>query len=102
MRNHWYCGNECHKNIFPLGVFEGLGGSEVMKQKCAPGVCFRGDMCIETEDGVECGPCPDGYTGDGFSCDDVDEVGCVCVCMLYSGAYVFTVCIYMVVIILKH
>uniref|UniRef100_A0A8C7DP03 Thrombospondin 4b n=1 Tax=Oncorhynchus kisutch TaxID=8019 RepID=A0A8C7DP03_ONCKI len=71
--NHWYCGSECHKNIFPLGVFEGLGGSEVMKQKCAPGVCFRGDMCIETEDGVECGPCPDGYTGDGFSCDDVDE-----------------------------
>ncbi|CAB1352169.1 unnamed protein product [Coregonus sp. 'balchen'] len=51
----------------------GLGGSEVMKPKCAPGVCFRGDMCIETEDGVECGPCPDGYTGDGFSCDDVDE-----------------------------
>uniref|UniRef100_A0A8C8MGV7 Thrombospondin 4a n=1 Tax=Oncorhynchus tshawytscha TaxID=74940 RepID=A0A8C8MGV7_ONCTS len=72
-KNHWYCGNECHKNIFPLGVFEGLGGSEVMKQKCAPGVCFRGDMCIETEEGVECGPCPDGYTGDGFSCDDVDE-----------------------------
>uniref|UniRef100_A0A4W5MXI8 Thrombospondin 4b n=1 Tax=Hucho hucho TaxID=62062 RepID=A0A4W5MXI8_9TELE len=68
----------------------GLGGSEVMKQKCAPGVCFRGDMCIETEDGVECGPCPDGYTGDGFSCDDVDEVGCVCVCMLCSGACVFT------------
>lgn len=32
-------------------------------------------MCIETRDGVECGPCPDGYTGDGFNCDDVDEVG---------------------------
>ena len=45
-----------------------------MKPKCAPGVCFRDDMCMETEDGVECGPCPDGYTGDGFSCDDVDEV----------------------------
>uniref|UniRef100_A0AAZ3PZD9 Thrombospondin 4b n=1 Tax=Oncorhynchus tshawytscha TaxID=74940 RepID=A0AAZ3PZD9_ONCTS len=41
--------------------------------KCAPGVCFRDDMCIETEEGVECGPCPDGYTGDGFSCDDVNE-----------------------------
>uniref|UniRef100_A0A8C7E084 Thrombospondin 4 n=1 Tax=Oncorhynchus kisutch TaxID=8019 RepID=A0A8C7E084_ONCKI len=63
----------CHKNIFPLGVFEGLGGSEVIEPKCAPGVCFRDDMCIETEEGVECGPCPDGYTGDGFSCDDVDE-----------------------------
>uniref|UniRef100_A0A8C8GIV7 Thrombospondin 4b n=1 Tax=Oncorhynchus tshawytscha TaxID=74940 RepID=A0A8C8GIV7_ONCTS len=63
----------CHKNIFPLGVFEGLGGSEVIEPKCAPGVCFRDDMCIETEEGVECGPCPDGYTGDGFSCDDVNE-----------------------------
>uniref|UniRef100_A0A8C7DN56 Thrombospondin 4 n=1 Tax=Oncorhynchus kisutch TaxID=8019 RepID=A0A8C7DN56_ONCKI len=66
-------GDSCHKNIFPLGVFEGLGGSEVIEPKCAPGVCFRDDMCIETEEGVECGPCPDGYTGDGFSCDDVDE-----------------------------
>uniref|UniRef100_A0A4W5MFS3 Thrombospondin 4b n=1 Tax=Hucho hucho TaxID=62062 RepID=A0A4W5MFS3_9TELE len=81
--SHWYCENLCHKNIFPLGVFEGLGGSEVMKPKCAPRVCFRDDMCIETEEGVECGPCPDGYTGDGFSCDDVDEVGCVCVCGSY-------------------
>uniref|UniRef100_A0A8C7RAD3 Thrombospondin 4a n=1 Tax=Oncorhynchus mykiss TaxID=8022 RepID=A0A8C7RAD3_ONCMY len=63
----------CHKNIFPLCVFEGLGGSEVIEPKCAPGVCFRDDMCMETEEGVECGPCPDGYTGDGFSCDDVDE-----------------------------
>uniref|UniRef100_A0A8C5H1E3 Thrombospondin-4-B-like n=1 Tax=Gouania willdenowi TaxID=441366 RepID=A0A8C5H1E3_GOUWI len=41
--------------------------------QCGPGVCFREGMCIETLDGVECGPCPDGYTGDGFNCDDVDE-----------------------------
>lgn len=52
----------------------GLGGTEVVKPRCVPGVCFREDMCIETTDGVDCGPCPDGYTGDGFSCDDVDEV----------------------------
>lgn len=45
-----------------------------MKPKCVPGVCFRVDMCKETAGGVECGPCPDGYTGDGFNCDDVDEV----------------------------
>uniref|UniRef100_A0A8C5BYL9 Thrombospondin-4 n=1 Tax=Gadus morhua TaxID=8049 RepID=A0A8C5BYL9_GADMO len=54
----------------------GLGGTEVVvpvKPKCAAGVCFRDDMCFETADGVECGPCPDGFTGDGFSCDDVDE-----------------------------
>uniref|UniRef100_A0A8D3EF07 Thrombospondin 4b n=1 Tax=Scophthalmus maximus TaxID=52904 RepID=A0A8D3EF07_SCOMX len=50
-----------------------LGGTEVVKPKCAPGVCFREDMCIETATGVECGPCPDGYAGDGFHCDDVDE-----------------------------
>uniref|UniRef100_A0A8C2KJG4 Thrombospondin 4b n=1 Tax=Cyprinus carpio TaxID=7962 RepID=A0A8C2KJG4_CYPCA len=42
-------------------------------KSCTPGVCFRDDMCIETDNGVECGPCPDGYTGDGYSCDDVDE-----------------------------
>ncbi|KAM7368829.1 hypothetical protein PAMP_013136 [Pampus punctatissimus] len=51
----------------------GLGGTEVVKPKCAPGVCFRDGKCTETADGVECGPCPDGYTGDGFNCDDVDE-----------------------------
>lgn len=45
-----------------------------MKPKCVSGVCFRDDMCQETAEGVECGPCPDGYTGDGFNCDDVDEV----------------------------
>lgn len=46
----------------------------MVKPRCAPGVCFRDDMCIETANGVECAPCPDGYTGDGFNCDDVDEV----------------------------
>ncbi|XP_010778393.1 thrombospondin-4-B-like, partial [Notothenia coriiceps] len=50
-----------------------LGGTEVVKPRCGPGVCFRDVRCIETADGVECGPCPDGYTGDGFNCDDVDE-----------------------------
>uniref|UniRef100_A0A673CHW7 Thrombospondin-4-B n=1 Tax=Sphaeramia orbicularis TaxID=375764 RepID=A0A673CHW7_9TELE len=51
----------------------GLGGTEEVKPRCGPGVCFRDDMCIETVNGVECAPCPDGYTGDGFNCDDVDE-----------------------------
>lgn len=61
------------KCAHPGGCVADLGGTTV-KQQCAPGVCFRSDMCIETEEGVECGPCPDGYTGDGYSCDDVDEV----------------------------
>lgn len=46
----------------------------MVKPRCVPGLCFRGDTCVETAAGVECGPCPDGYTGDGFNCDDVDEV----------------------------
>lgn len=42
--------------------------------KCGPGVCFKPGMCTETTDGVECAPCPKGYTGDGIQCDDIDEV----------------------------
>ncbi|XP_061117222.1 thrombospondin-4-B-like [Conger conger] len=40
---------------------------------CPPGSCFRDKGCIKTKNGVQCAPCPDGYTGDGVSCDDVDE-----------------------------
>ncbi|MCI4392611.1 hypothetical protein PGIGA_G00147890 [Pangasianodon gigas] len=41
--------------------------------KCAPGVCFQQSMCTETEQGFKCEPCPEGYTGDGVHCEDVDE-----------------------------
>uniref|UniRef100_A0A9J8ANE8 Thrombospondin 4a n=1 Tax=Cyprinus carpio carpio TaxID=630221 RepID=A0A9J8ANE8_CYPCA len=45
----------------------------IMQSKCGPGVCFKLDMCIETAEGVECAPCPEGYTGDGIQCEDIDE-----------------------------
>uniref|UniRef100_A0A667XZ69 Thrombospondin 4a n=1 Tax=Myripristis murdjan TaxID=586833 RepID=A0A667XZ69_9TELE len=55
----------------------GPGGYPVQPQslsQCKPGTCFRQDMCIRTEGGgFQCAPCPDGYTGDGVHCDDVDE-----------------------------
>uniref|UniRef100_A0A8B9HMV4 Thrombospondin 4a n=1 Tax=Astyanax mexicanus TaxID=7994 RepID=A0A8B9HMV4_ASTMX len=41
--------------------------------KCGPGVCFQQSMCIETERGFQCAPCPEGYTGDGVHCADVNE-----------------------------
>ncbi|KAF7200142.1 thrombospondin-4a [Nothobranchius furzeri] len=42
--------------------------------QCPPGTCFRQNMCIRSESGgFTCAPCPDGYTGDGVHCDDVDE-----------------------------
>ncbi|KAM3867546.1 thrombospondin-4a [Diretmus argenteus] len=42
--------------------------------QCSPGTCFRQDMCVPTQTGgFQCAPCPDGYTGDGVHCDDVNE-----------------------------
>ncbi|GLD68040.1 thrombospondin-4-B-like protein [Lates japonicus] len=42
--------------------------------QCPPGTCFRQNMCIRSESGgFQCAPCPDGFTGDGVRCDDVDE-----------------------------
>uniref|UniRef100_A0A3Q3QM12 Thrombospondin 4a n=1 Tax=Monopterus albus TaxID=43700 RepID=A0A3Q3QM12_MONAL len=42
--------------------------------QCSPGTCFKQDMCIRSESGdFRCAPCPEGYTGDGVYCDDVNE-----------------------------
>uniref|UniRef100_A0A8C5BYD2 Thrombospondin 4a n=1 Tax=Gadus morhua TaxID=8049 RepID=A0A8C5BYD2_GADMO len=44
-------------------------------QRCRPGTCFTQDMCIPSQNGgFSCAPCPEGFTGDGVQCDDVDEV----------------------------
>ncbi|CAK6970528.1 thrombospondin-4a [Scomber scombrus] len=57
----------------------GAGPGQFVKQpqsltQCRLGTCFRQNMCIRTESGgFQCAPCPDGYTGDGVHCDDVDE-----------------------------
>uniref|UniRef100_A0A8C5AAL7 Thrombospondin 4a n=1 Tax=Gadus morhua TaxID=8049 RepID=A0A8C5AAL7_GADMO len=43
-------------------------------QRCRPGTCFTQDMCIPSQNGgFSCAPCPEGFTGDGVQCDDVDE-----------------------------
>ena len=40
------------------------------KETCAstPPPCFPGVNCMETADGVRCGPCPRGYIGNGRTC----------------------------------
>nr|XP_033785604.1 thrombospondin-4 [Geotrypetes seraphini] len=43
------------------------------KPKCEATSCFGGVQCIETTDGLQCGPCPEGYTGNGVTCNDIDE-----------------------------
>uniref|UniRef100_A0A8I4A0W8 Cartilage oligomeric matrix protein n=1 Tax=Callithrix jacchus TaxID=9483 RepID=A0A8I4A0W8_CALJA len=40
---------------------------------CAPGFCFPGVACIQTESGARCGPCPAGFTGNGSHCTDINE-----------------------------
>ena len=44
-------------------------------KRCAdsPGPCFLGVTCEEVEAGYVCGSCPDGFSGDGEDCVDVDE-----------------------------
>lgn len=93
--NYWQCHISTRYLFICLCVCSGLGGSPtdtgpdpaagadsgqfVMQPQpltqCRPGTCFRQNMCIRTESGdFQCAPCPDGYTGDGVHCDDVDEV----------------------------
>ncbi|KAM9821556.1 thrombospondin-4a [Syngnathus typhle] len=49
-------------------------GQYQMPPACPPGTCFQQDMCIPSPTGgYQCAPCPDGYTGDGIHCDDIDE-----------------------------
>ncbi|KAG8131028.1 hypothetical protein E2320_017714 [Naja naja] len=43
------------------------------KPKCEADTCFLGVHCTDTTDGYQCGPCPEGFTGDGIICTDIDE-----------------------------
>ena len=43
-------------------------------RRCDSNPCFHGVRCTDTRDGFQCGPCPEGYTGNGIVCSDVDEV----------------------------
>uniref|UniRef100_A0A4W5QXH0 Thrombospondin 3a n=1 Tax=Hucho hucho TaxID=62062 RepID=A0A4W5QXH0_9TELE len=45
------------------------------RSPCSPNPCFKGVSCMETFDypGYRCGPCPEGMTGNGTHCQDIDE-----------------------------
>uniref|UniRef100_A0A673IY51 Thrombospondin-3a-like n=1 Tax=Sinocyclocheilus rhinocerous TaxID=307959 RepID=A0A673IY51_9TELE len=48
---------------------------EQPRSRCQPNPCFKGVACMETFDfpGYRCGPCPEGMTGNGTHCQDIDE-----------------------------
>lgn len=45
-----------------------------LQPSCDPNPCHSGVECIVTPNGIKCGACPAGMTGDGTHCEDVDEV----------------------------
>nr|AAI70280.1 Thrombospondin-4 [Xenopus laevis] len=57
----------------PTKVPQRLATTTPPKPRCDATSCFRGVRCIDTEGGFQCGPCPEGYTGNGVICTDVDE-----------------------------
>uniref|UniRef100_A0A4W5Q0W7 Thrombospondin 3a n=1 Tax=Hucho hucho TaxID=62062 RepID=A0A4W5Q0W7_9TELE len=62
------------------------------RSRCSPNPCFKGVSCMETFDylGYRCGPCPEGMTGNGTHCQDIDECSIAQPC--YSpGACINTV-----------
>ncbi|XP_007897103.1 cartilage oligomeric matrix protein [Callorhinchus milii] len=40
---------------------------------CGSSPCFPGVLCTNSVDGFKCGACPEGFTGNGTHCTDVDE-----------------------------
>uniref|UniRef100_A0A8C1PLH9 Thrombospondin 3b n=1 Tax=Cyprinus carpio TaxID=7962 RepID=A0A8C1PLH9_CYPCA len=45
------------------------------QSRCHPNPCYNGVSCMESMmfPGYQCGPCPEGMTGNGTHCQDIDE-----------------------------
>uniref|UniRef100_A0A8C2EI97 Thrombospondin 3b n=1 Tax=Cyprinus carpio TaxID=7962 RepID=A0A8C2EI97_CYPCA len=53
-----------------------MAGFHEPQSRCHPNPCYNGVSCMESMmfPGYQCGPCPDGMTGNGTHCQDIDEV----------------------------
>uniref|UniRef100_A0A8C1LLU6 Cartilage oligomeric matrix protein n=1 Tax=Cyprinus carpio TaxID=7962 RepID=A0A8C1LLU6_CYPCA len=51
----------------------GMRPVDPIEPSCVPNPCHLGVECIMTPSSAKCGPCPEGMTGDGTHCTDVDE-----------------------------
>ncbi|XP_072530799.1 thrombospondin-3b [Salminus brasiliensis] len=45
------------------------------QSRCIPSPCYKGVSCMEVMEypGYRCGPCPEGMSGNGTHCQDIDE-----------------------------
>uniref|UniRef100_A0A8C2EI24 Thrombospondin 3b n=1 Tax=Cyprinus carpio TaxID=7962 RepID=A0A8C2EI24_CYPCA len=52
-----------------------MAGNVYPQSRCHPNPCYNGVSCMESMmfPGYQCGPCPDGMTGNGTHCQDIDE-----------------------------
>ncbi|XP_060777829.1 thrombospondin-3a [Neoarius graeffei] len=59
------------------------------RSRCQPNPCFKGVPCMEIFEfpGYRCGPCPEGMTGNGTHCQDLDE------CALVQPCYSPSACV---------
>uniref|UniRef100_A0AAR2KWE7 Thrombospondin 3 n=1 Tax=Pygocentrus nattereri TaxID=42514 RepID=A0AAR2KWE7_PYGNA len=74
--------------FWPLSLLFCSGFHEA-RSRCQPNPCFKGVACMETFEfpGYRCGPCPEGMTGNGTHCHDIDE------CMLAQPCYSPSACV---------
>ena len=69
--------SQCSMNEYSLG--DGTGCQACPDSSVCPCLtydkCYNGTGCYNTGGGTyACNPCPTGYTGDGITCADIDEV----------------------------
>ncbi|XP_020362668.1 thrombospondin-3b [Oncorhynchus kisutch] len=55
--------------------------------RCEPNLCYKGVPCTETREypGYRCGACPEGMTGNGTHCQDIDECAVARPCFSPEG-----------------
>ena len=70
--------------VRPFTAYEGQF-CEGDRSGCAETSCYHGVQCFDVPApgvGIRCGPCPNGYTGDGQNCIGMCVCGvCVCACV---------------------
>uniref|UniRef100_A0A8C2IUX5 Thrombospondin 3b n=1 Tax=Cyprinus carpio TaxID=7962 RepID=A0A8C2IUX5_CYPCA len=65
----------CDIGVICMCVSLCLTGFHEPQSRCHPNPCYNAVSCMESMmfPGYQCGPCPEGMTGNGTHCQDIDE-----------------------------